>query len=92
MVFQFLVRLRTYSVSFVSSVVEKVACMLVITKWLWTFTTEAQSALRTRKGVCYSNTHSIQRGTTLVHTNSGNEIAGQVTNGICQENRISLRP
>jgi hypothetical protein len=29
MIFQFLVRLRTYSVSFVSSVVENVACLLV---------------------------------------------------------------
>ena len=45
MVFQFLVRLRTYSVSFVSSVVENVASTLVITKWLRTPTTEAQSAL-----------------------------------------------
>ena len=62
MVFQFLVRLRTYSVSFVSFVVENVACLLFITKWLRTFTTEAQSALRTHRGVCYSITHSIPRG------------------------------
>ena len=63
MIFQFLVRLRTYSVCFVSFVVENVACLLVIDQMVTDVhhrgterTEDSQRALR-------SITHSIQRGT-----------------------------
>ena len=55
--------LRAYFVSSVNSAVENVVVRCVTTKWLRTFTTEAQSARRTHRGLYYSFTSSLQFGT-----------------------------